>query len=151
MTKFLKLFIGIAVLGLAMVAHAGWDTGTFTLPTALSNPQTNSVTTNATASSYTITPGVPVEVMVAAHCTNTVVSERGSITNGFDVYNGTRWTTTQPLQAITQLNGVNQAVSSTTFTAAQLAGIQAIRPGSTATTTSAVTNVIDEISYSSFH
>lgn len=150
MKAFLKLMVMTAVsLALSATVKAGtWDTGTFTLPAALSLPSTNSLSTSAGASSYSITPGCAVSITVAAHSLGTDTS---TVTNYMDLYNGTTWSTSLPLSLQGKLaNGTNVAWTAT-FTAAQLAGYQAMRPGGVAGGVNIQQCSIDGWTYASFH
>ena len=150
MKTFLKLTVMTAVsLALsATVQAAVTDTGTFTLPAALSLPSTNSLSTSAAASSYAFAPGVPVAITVAAHSLGTDTS---TVTNYFDLYNGTTWSTSLPLSMQGKLaNGTNVAWTAN-FTAAQLAGYSQIRPGGVAAGVNIQQCSIDSVSYQSIH
>jgi hypothetical protein len=132
----------------ATVQAGTWVTGTFTLPAALSSPSTNSLSTSAAASSYAFAPGCAVSVTVAAHSLGTDTS---TVTNYFDLYNGTTWSTSLRLSCQGKLaNGTNVAWTAT-FTPAQLAGYQQIRPGGVAAGVNIQQCSIDAITYGSFH
>jgi hypothetical protein len=74
-----------------------------------------------------------------------------TVTNGFDLYNGSTWTTTQPYQVVTTLNGTTPASGFVQLTAAQLAGFQQIRPDTSSSPAGTNAMTYNSITYSCYH
>lgn len=160
--KFKKSICAVYLVGLvlafglapqAKATEAAWDTGTFVVATNLSAPLTNSYAVNTNGTTWTIQPGVPVSLTCSAQAAG---AETGSLTNGFDLYNGTAnnpgvWTTTQPLQLVGKLNGTTNVVFSANFTAAQLAGYTQMRWDSTGTPSDTNNITINSVGWAAYH
>jgi hypothetical protein len=154
MKKILMVVIGVAALALATVkvdaGQGNWDSGSFTLPAALSSPATNAYSTSTGSTSYTITPGASLALTTSIVGAGTNGTTSDAITNGFDLYDGQRWTTTQPIRYSVTCFATTNTVGGTNLSAAQLAGWQAIRPGGRGTPNGTNTWTCAD-NYSSFH
>lgn len=151
---FKKLKTGVAGLalafGMSMTAGAGpaFDFGTLTNGlTAISNNVVQGVAVG-TSQAYQLTPGYDLAVFPKS-----TGGSNSTVIFGFDLYSGTSWSTTAPLQATNTSNagatGTN-VVGYVVFTRAQLAGASFIRWDYTSTT-NAPPVVIGGVDYQSFH
>lgn len=127
MNKTLKSLVAAAVTAVALMitepAHAGFDFGTFTNSvTAAGNGVTNGVST-AASQSFPLHPGAP--LLLSPKFAGT-----GTSTNitGLDLFNGTDWSTIQPILITNSAAGAGtNVVGAQVIPASQLHGAQAMR------------------------
>lgn len=118
---------------LAPPACAELVTNSVNVPTAFLTV-TNTTVTSTAGTAFAVPQNSALNLAIGFVSYTTVT---GTLTVGFDVYDGNQWTTDAPFKVSGTINGSTAVVTHTNIAASALTGLQSIRLGY-ATTTNAI-------------